>query len=368
LIVFFGSHKQNGTTVLGDLTYEYDKAGNRNKVGGSFARTRIPENVPSTNYNAANQQTTFGDKTLTYDNNGNLTSITDASGTVLYSWNARNQLVGISGPNVNATFVYNGLGRREKKTVNGSFTEFLFDGLNPAQETSGATVLANVLPGLRIDEFLTRTDVVSGTTSFFLADALGSPVAVIDSAGVVQTEYTYEPFGSTSPKGASNSSSYQYTGRENDGTGLYYYRSRYYHPQMQRFISEDPHPGFQTLPQSLNKYSYVMNDPTGYVDPLGLTRKDPEPSGCPPTGCPPPMCPPAGCMPPECPLGAKDCMRPDPRPRPEPKPPFMPPDIRCDNPGGCVYFGRPWEYGDLMRYDPTWIPTPNDPGIGREEK
>ena len=88
-----------------------------------------------------------------------MTSITDASGTVLYSWNARNQLVGISGPTVSANFVYDGIGRREKKTINGSLTEFLYDGVNPVQETSGATVLANMLTGFEIDEFLTRTDV-----------------------------------------------------------------------------------------------------------------------------------------------------------------------------------------------------------------
>ena len=34
--------------------------------------------------------------------------------------------------------------------------------------------------------------------------------------------------------------SYQYTGRENDGTGLYFYRARYYAPALGRFISEDP--------------------------------------------------------------------------------------------------------------------------------
>jgi YD repeat-containing protein len=144
--------------------------------------------VSSTNYNTANHQTTFGDKTLTYDNNGNLTSIVDASGTTLYTWNARNQLTGMSGPNVSASFVYDGLGRREKKTVNDSLTEFLFDGINPVQETSGATVLANILPGLGIDEYLSRTDVVAGTTNTLLSDALWSTVALADNAGAVQTE------------------------------------------------------------------------------------------------------------------------------------------------------------------------------------
>ncbi len=214
------TYKQNGTTVLGNLTYEYDKNGNRTKTGGSYARTGVPPAVASTAYNAANHQTTFDNKTLTYDNNGNLQTITDPSGTTTYTWNARNQLTGISGPGMTASFVYDGLGRREKKTINGSLTEFLYDDVNPAQETSGATVLANILPGLGTDEFLTRTDVGTGASSVFLTDALGSAVALTDSSGTVQTEYMYEPFGKSYTTGSTNSNSYQYTSRENDGTGL----------------------------------------------------------------------------------------------------------------------------------------------------
>jgi YD repeat-containing protein len=168
------TYKQNGTTMLGNLTYEYDKNGNRIRTGDSFARTGVPEAVSSTAYNAANHQTMFGDKTLTYDNNGNLQTITDMSGTTTYSWNARNQLVSVSGPGVSASFVYDGLGRREAKTINSNLTEFLYDGLNPVQENSGATILANILPGLGIDEFLTRTDVVAAVPSNFLMDGLGT--------------------------------------------------------------------------------------------------------------------------------------------------------------------------------------------------
>jgi RHS repeat-associated protein len=328
------TYKQNGTTVLGDLTYEYDKNGNRTKLGGSFARTGISQAIASTAYNAANHQTTFGDKTLTYDNNGNLQTITDSTGTTTYTWNARNQLTGISGPGASASFVYDGLGRREKKTVNSSLTEFLFDGLNPVQETSGSTVLANVLPGLGIDEFLTRTEVSSGTTSFFLADALGSPVAVTDSAGTMQTEYTYEPFGKTTSTGAANSSAYQYTGRENDGTGLYYYRARYYHPQLQRFISEDPI-GFAS--GELNFYSYVMNNPMLYIDPLGLVPgacRDPKADCGPPDKSPwdPP------------PQNSKS-LPPPPIP---PEPPLPPVCQGCYTDRGKVYD----ENGDPVRMDP----------------
>lgn len=145
--------------------------------------------------------------------------------------------------------------------------------------------MANLLTGLGIDEYLTRTDVVSGMASNFLADALGSPIMVADNAGVVQTEYTYESFGRATASGALNISSYQYTGRENDGTGLYYYRARYYDPQIQRFISEDPIlsptaldipflvPHLLDEPSKLHSYAYVVNNPLKFRDPLGL---DPE--------------------------------------------------------------------------------------------
>jgi RHS repeat-associated protein len=168
-----------------------------------------------------------------------------------------------------AVVIWRQIKRREKKTINSNVTEFLYDGLNPVQETDGSTILANILPGLGIDEFLTRTDVVAGVTSSFLTDALGSPIAVTDNSGVVQTEYTYEPFGKTTLSGSSNTNPYQYTGRENDSTGLYYYRARYYHPQLQRFISEDPI-GF--LSHEINFFIYAGNNPLLYVDPFGYEK------------------------------------------------------------------------------------------------
>ena len=76
-------------------------------------------------------------------------------------------------------------------------------------------------------------------TSMFLTDARGSLVATTDSAGGVQSELTYEPFGNTEM--SSPAPAYRFTGREHDEPlYLYYYRARYYHTDLQRFISEDP--------------------------------------------------------------------------------------------------------------------------------
>jgi hypothetical protein len=72
--------------------------------------------------------------------------------------------------------------------------KFLYDGVNPVQEISGVTILADTLTGLGIDEFITRADIAAGTTSHFFTDALGSAVALSDATGTVQTEYTYEAF------------------------------------------------------------------------------------------------------------------------------------------------------------------------------
>jgi RHS repeat-associated protein len=62
----------------------------------------------------------------------------------------------------------------------------------------------------------------------------------------------------------------QYTARENDGTGLYYYRARYYMPSCGRFISEDPI-GTQG---GINLYGYVGGDPINATDPMGLKPGD----------------------------------------------------------------------------------------------
>jgi RHS repeat-associated protein len=247
------------TSTLGTLTYAYDANGQRTSVGGTYARTGLPAALTSATYDDANQIATFGGTTFSYDDNGNLTSDSVRS----YSWNARNQLASLTGP-VNGTFAYDGMGRRRAKTIGSTTTQFMYDGLNPVQELSSGTPTANLLTGLAIDEFFTRTD--SAGVRNYLTDVLGSSLALADGSGTIQTEYTYSPFGETTPSGASTSNSFAFTGRESDATGLHYYRARYLHPSAHRFISEDP---LGVLAGDPNVHAYVFNRPTGLTDPTG---------------------------------------------------------------------------------------------------
>jgi RHS repeat-associated protein len=249
-----------GPTTLGTLTYAYDAAGNRTSVGGAWARTGLPPALASASYDAGNRMTVWAGQAWSYDANGNLAS----DGLISYAWNARGQLAGLNGATT-ASFAYDAMGRRRARTTSGT-TIYLYDGVNAAQELVGGSSTATTLTG-GIDEAFQRTE--GAAARAVLSDALGSTVALVDGSGTVQTQYTYDPFGATSTSGSASSNPAQYTGRENDGSGLYYYRARYYASNAARFISEDP-AGFAG---GINPYTYVKNNPVNFVDPMGLQGK-----------------------------------------------------------------------------------------------
>ena len=88
------------------------------------------------------------------------------------------------------------------------------------QELSGSTATANLISG-GIDEIFTRADSTGTYTP--LQDALGSTIALVDAGGNLVTQYGYDPFGNTTVSGTTSSNAFQYTGRENEGNGLYFY-------------------------------------------------------------------------------------------------------------------------------------------------
>jgi len=259
-------YKPDGS-LLGDLAYTYDSDGHRTGVSGSLARAAFPDPAAPIESNAAHATTRFGAQALSYDENGNLVG----DGEQTYVWNARDQLVRIKDANgiAIASFTYDALGRRQGKTVRGASQGYVYDGINIVQELNGlaennsnaASVKAGYISG-GIDEMFAQ--VADGKVATYLSDALGSTIRLTDAAGGKLADYTYDPYGNTTAD-AEVDNPFQYTGRENDGTGLYYYRARYYAPSMLKFISRD----IIGLSAGVNEYGYVDQNPVNRVDPTG---------------------------------------------------------------------------------------------------
>ena len=251
---------RSATGQLGELTYQYDPAGNRTRIGGSFARTLLPDAVASATYDAANRQLTFGSLILSYDANGNLVG----DGPATYTWDARDRLVTVDGPGTVTSVQYDPLGRRNRTAINGTESRSVYDGPNPVQQLDGAGGVATLLTGLRIDEHFARTDAAG--SRILITDSLGSTLAEADASGTVQAQFTYEAFGKTGVAGTT-SNPIRFTAREHESAlGLYDYRARWYSPRTHRFLSEDPI-GFLG---GINSYRYVDNNPLSHLDPFGL--------------------------------------------------------------------------------------------------
>ena len=80
----------------------------------------------------------------------------------------------------------------------------------------------------------------------------------------------YKPYGEDRDSGSSLNTDRKFTGQtEDEAAGLYWYASRAYDPAIGRFVSPDPIVPAPGNPQSLNRYSYVYNNPLRYTDPSG---------------------------------------------------------------------------------------------------
>ncbi|WP_442804313.1 RHS repeat-associated core domain-containing protein [Streptomyces luteogriseus] len=256
-----------GTKTVGGLTYTRDVRGLQAGLTGSLTKVALPAAESGTQFGKDNRITTYNGRTFAYDDVGQLKS----DGLRTYTWNARGQLTGLAKAGTASSFGYDPLGGRISKTTGTATSKYLTDGTNPLveQNTSGTTTASVATSGL--DEFLSRTE--GGKTQVYLTDALGTVVGLANTDGTIATTYAYDPNGTPTATGTTTSNPYTFTGREDDGTGLLYYRNRYYDPQTGRFISQDPigHAG------GTNLYQYALSSPTTYTDPSG---NNPLIAGC----------------------------------------------------------------------------------------
>ena len=255
-------------------SFSYDAVGNR----------LSDASITGYSYNAANELTSNSSFTYVYDNNGNQTSVKSvltgqATG---YNYDGQNELVSATLPAGNAAYAYDAMGRRVERTTNtavGAPIYYVYDMQDILAEVDGAgDLIALFTRGPGIDEPLELRQ-GGGTEYFIHADALGSVVAHTDNTGTVVERIEYEVYGqpmfldlrSGSPLVESQSftgSPYAFTARPFDPeTGLYYNDSRYRDPVTGGFISPDPLGVIEG--GDVDLYSYVVDQPTKWIDPSG---------------------------------------------------------------------------------------------------
>jgi RHS repeat-associated protein len=248
---------RRGERSLGALAYAYDAAGRRAAVSGSLASVVLPDTIDVIEYDEANRQRRAGDRLMSYDANGNLTALVDARGTRLFTWDARDRLTATTGPADASVFAYDALGRRTLRDAGAGPMAFGYDLTDVVEDIAPGSELT-YLRGPAPDE------VFAAGEGAALTDAAGSILRLVDLDGNVADVLAYEPFGRASATIATTR--YGFTGRERETDDLYYYRARYYHAGLGRFISEDP----LGLAGGINAYVYALNDPVNLVDPTGF--------------------------------------------------------------------------------------------------
>jgi RHS repeat-associated protein len=247
--------------------YYYDALGNRTQV----------TNGVQTSYesNKLNQYSKVNAVNYQYDNNGNLTY----DGIYTYIYDCENRLSEVKqGQTTIATYAYDFAGRRIRKTAGSTTTRYCYDGDQIIADYNDSGVLQRrYVYGRGIDEPLYMT--AGLYTYYYFFDGLGSVVALARGDQPAEETYSYDVFGKPTIRNAQGGilttsafgNTRMFTGREYEAeTGLYYYRARYYHPTIGRFLQTDPI-RYRT---GLNMYSYCGNNPIMWIDPWGLCRKE----------------------------------------------------------------------------------------------
>ena len=263
-------------------SYSYDNSGNITQIVTKYATTGVTLSTTSFLYEDSDWGDLLiavGNSPITYDEIGN--PLTYYNG-MQFTWEGR-RLVGATDGTNTYSFTYNDEGLRTSKTKNGVTTNYYYDGtLLVKEESSSHTVVyiydVNASPiGFK---FHHNTYAEGVWDEYFYEKNLhGDIVAVYDEYGTKNYSYTYNAWGLTvkTQETASPTTGfinpYTYRGYYYDSDlGLYYLQSRYYDPNICRFINADDESLIIANPTALtdkNLFSYCDNNPVMRVDHSG---------------------------------------------------------------------------------------------------
>lgn len=250
-------------------SFSYDRYGNRRFDANRTTTLAQSNNLTNPQIDPSTNRFTNGQNYL-YDKNGSLTR--DAEGRQFsYDAEAHQREVRDANNQSVALYHYDGDGRRVKKVLPNSQEETIF-----VYNAGGKLVAEYVINP--------QTQAQTPSTRYLTNDHLGSPRVITDQLGKVINRKDFMAFGeetytaqrttnhgyASTPDDAIRQG---YTGYEKDDeSGLDFAQARYYNSRHGRFTSVDPLTASANVkdPQTFNRYSYVLNSPYKFIDPLGL--------------------------------------------------------------------------------------------------
>ena len=267
-------HKKADGTIFNSFDYTYDLNNNIKKKVEISASVNTTINAT---YDPLNRIETSDqlNKTYTYDNRGNRqlynNNVMQDSPDAEYGYDKRDRLTSVITQGKTISYKYNGDGMLYERTENGATIRYYYDGANVIAE---ATVVGGVATMkaryIRGNGLIARQD-ASANKAYYLQNGHGDIVELHDSTGATSlNQYTYDMWGNPLTTTETVENPFRYSGELWDkSTSLQYLRARWYDPSVGRFINEDTYEGQIDNPLSLNRYSYVHNNPLIGIDPTG---------------------------------------------------------------------------------------------------
>jgi RHS repeat-associated protein len=284
------NNSDSQAAVLNKYEYSYNAQDLRDKeiITNTLTTPTPTEGVNVSDYNVVNQllANSNPDESFVYDEDGNMVEgYTQDGEEFTATYDQENRLTSISfsdsdGIHHLTKYSYGHdsfIVRIEKRedTVLVSDTRIIRNGKLAIQERDADnSVLREYLWGKNLGGGIGGLLQLSqaGSDYAYLYDGKGNVTSLLDSSGAIVASYRYDTFGKVVAQSGSLNQPFQFsTKRFDSDTGLIYYGYRFYNPSIERWMNRDP------LGEAggINLYGFVGNDPVNWIDPDGLSKKDP---------------------------------------------------------------------------------------------
>ena len=260
-------------------TWSYDAGGNiTSKKEYAYTTGTLGSAVSTRSYTYGNSSwgdllTAYNDSTVSYDAIGNPNSLNGRS----YVWEHGRELEKVTYNGTQWTNTYDANGIRTQRKSSSATYSYIYNGSQLTQMTVGSNTLYFAYDASGTPMSVTY----NGTAYYYVTNLQGDITAILSSAGTAVVTYSYDAWGKLLATGGSMASTLgvhnplRYRGYVYDTeTGFYYVSSRYYDPEIGRWISPEPnvYAGAFDSGSGLigyNVYAYCANNPVNFSDPTG---------------------------------------------------------------------------------------------------